>query len=343
MEEDCETTIVRSSTLRQLKILGVLDEKNEITPEAYVGHIVRLPVNRQAESLGLPLILLPPPSGDESPESKVILFFKKDKDIVVDGGFEESYLVKSFITSITQTFDSRRRKHILTPEEIEIVSKKVHSLTDWDVLRLIEENNVAFQPHFGWSHTIKMSTQVEDGVIDLPLLKRRFKLASCVKLPQPAINDLLGDEHRCNEYLKDPARASQYAENMIRYLWLWRALSKDEWENLIRVVLSNWERMSTGWPDLNLISPAYGLLMVEVKGKDKLHNSQIYTLLRLREVLGPQRIAIAWANAISRDLPFDNRQHQASVWSWIRSGSARQTVQIENWSQFYNPNRALIQ
>lgn len=343
MDNDGDVTTVRSDILRQLKVLGVLDERNEITPEAYVGYIARLPVNQQAESLGLPLILLPPPNGDDSPEAKVMRFFAKDKSVVVDGGFEESYLIRSFITSITEAFDSRKRKHSLTPDEIEWSAKRVHSLTDRDVLRLIEENNVVFQPHFGWSHTIKMPDEVEAGDIDVGLLKRRFKMASCVKLPQPAINDLVGDELRCNEYLKEPARASQYAKNMIQYIWLWRALTKDEWERLIRVVLSNWEKMSSGWPDINLISPEYGLLMVEVKGKDKLHNSQIYTLLRLREVLGPQRVAVAWANAVARDIPFDNQFHQESVWQWIRAGSSRRADQIENWKHLYNLSRALVQ
>lgn len=313
MNSNVDVTAIRNQTLRQLKILGVLNERNEITPEAYVGYIARLPVNQQAESLGLPLILFPPPNGDDSPERKVMRFFAKDRSVVVDGGFEESYLVRSFITSIADSFDSRKRKHTIKPDEIEVSAKRVHSLLDKDVLRLIEENNPVFQPHFGWSHTIKMPDEVEVGSIDIAFLKRRFKAASCIKLPQPAINDLAGDELRCKEYLKERARASQYANNMIKYIWLWNALSKNEWEKLIRVVLSNWERMSSGWPDLNLISPKYGLIMVEVKGKDKLHNSQIYTLLRLREVLGPERVAVAWSNTVARDIPFDNQIHQESV------------------------------
>ena len=156
MDNNGEMTTVRSDLLRQLKTLGVLDDRNEITPEAYVGYIARLPVNRQAESLGLPLILLPPPNGEDSPESKVMRFFAKDRNVVVEGGFEESWLLKSFITSITKAFDSRARKHSLTPEEVETASKKVHSLTEQEVLRLIEEKNVVFQPEFGYSQMVKM-------------------------------------------------------------------------------------------------------------------------------------------------------------------------------------------
>ena len=343
MEGESDVTTVRSHTLDQLKLLGVLDERNEITPEAYVGHIARLPVNQQVESLGLPLILLPPPSGNTSPEAKVKRFFARKKNAVVCGGFEESYLVKSFITSIIEGFDSRKRTHSLTPAEIESSAKKIHSLTDRDVVRLMEENIVVFQPHFGWSHTVEMPDEVEAGDINLALLKRRFRKASCVRLQQPAMNDLAGDELRCEEYIKDPARAAQYAKNMIRYIWLWHALTRDEWEKLIRFVLSNWEKMSSGWPDINLISPEYGLIMVEVKGKDRLHNSQIYTLLRLREVLGPQRVAVAWTNAIAREIPLDNKLHQESVWKWLQSGSTRRADQIEHCEHFYNLSRALVQ
>lgn len=342
MEIDDQAVPISRETLNRLQALGIIDEQNRITPEAYVGYISRLPVSRQAEALGLPLILLPPPKIEESPEAKVIKFFSKDKEIYVDGGYEESYLLKSFIGSITESFDSRRRKHSLTPAEIDSAAEKVAGLTESKVMRLLEKNNVVFQQHFGFSHGIKMPQRIEVGEIDFAYLKRRFNSASCYKFLDAALNDLAGDEKRCIEYLAAPSSSTQYAENMIRYIWLWRSLSPLEWRSLIKVVLANWEKMATGWPDLNLVSPTYGLILVEVKGKDKLHTSQIYTLLRLRDVLGPERVAIAWTNAVASDIPFDNAQHQRSVWEWVRAGNRRKDHHIENWLQFYNASKALV-
>ena len=89
-------------------MLLVLSVQKGATPEAYVGYISRLRVNEKAQTLGLLLIVLPPPIGKSNPEKKVATFFANDKNLYVGAGFEESYILRSFIGSITPDFIVRK-------------------------------------------------------------------------------------------------------------------------------------------------------------------------------------------------------------------------------------------
>jgi hypothetical protein len=55
--------------------------------------------------------------------------------------------------------------------------------------------------------------------------------------------------------------------------------------------------MYAGWPDITLYATKIGLTLLEIKGDDKIHSSQIFTILKLKEVLGSKRIAILWLNS----------------------------------------------
>ena len=61
-------------------------------------------------------------------------------------------------------------------------------------------------------------------------------------------------------------------------LSVWRSLSRKSWYQLAKVTLTDWDKMYAGWPDITIHSPSEGLSLVELK---------------LKEVLGPNRIAIA--------------------------------------------------
>tara|TARA_R110000787_G_scaffold74331_1_gene165238 strand:- start:371 stop:1402 length:1032 start_codon:yes stop_codon:yes gene_type:complete len=330
------------SSLRLLKALGVLDSSNQITPEAYIGYVMRLPVNEQAQALGIPLIVLPPPRGEDGPEKVVTKFFSRERGLHVDGGYEESYLLRSFITSVVSGFNARKKKHSITQEQIAELSQEISGLTEGQVIRRLEENNVVFQPHFGWAYSILMPESTEQAPYSMASLRSRFYKANCYRLPAAATNDLEGNKVRCEEYLRSKERAEQYARNMIAYLWLWRSLSPAEWASLVAVVLENWDKMASGWPDINVVSPEAGLILIEVKGKDKLHTSQVYTLLKLREVLGPHRVAIAWANRIAKDLPFDNSEHQESIWEWLRTPPEKRSNMLKHPEHFYCASKALL-
>jgi hypothetical protein len=342
MAEHSENSHPSENSLRLLKALGVLDSSNRITPEAYIGYVTRLPVNEQAQAIGIPLILLPAPRGDDGPEKVVAKFFSKERGLHVDGGYEESYLLRSFITSVVPGFNARKKKHLISNEQIAEISREVSGLTEGQVIRRLEKNNVVFQPHFGWAYSIKMPETADHAPYSESELRSRFYKATCYRLPEAVINDLEGNEARCGEYLKSKERAEQYAKNMLTYLWLWRSLSPAEWQSLIAVVLENWDKMASGWPDINVVSPESGLILIEVKGKDKLHTSQVYTLLKLREVLGPHRVAIAWANRIAKDLPFDNSEHQESVLAWLRTPPDQRSNTLKHPSNFYCVSKSLL-
>lgn len=342
MTEESDRVDFTATDLALMKALGIIDAQGRLTPEAYVGYVTRLRVNEQAQALGLPLIVLPPPSKKSSPEKKVADFFSKDKTLYVDGGFEESYMLRSFITSIAVGFNARKRKHKLSNSEIQAIADEVSALSEEEVIRRLEENNVVFQPHFGWAYSIRMPDAAPDVPYDAEKLVRRFRDSICYQLEAPSINDLEGNKQRCTQYIRSKTRAKQYADLMLSYLWLWRSLSPLKWADLVRVSLENWDKMATGWPDINIVSPDYGLILVEAKGKDKLHTSQVYTLLKLREVLGPERIAIAWTNRIVYDLPLCNFEHQDSVWRWIRTRPERRKNNLKHPGTFYSADKALL-
>lgn len=340
MAENPDQQHLDEGSIKLLRALGVLDGQNHVTPEAYIGFVTRRPVNEQAQALGIPLVLLPPPRGEESPESTVSKFFSKEKGLHVDGGYEESYLLRSFITSVAVGFNAKKKKHSLSHEKVAAIAKTVSTLTEEQVIRLLEENNVVFQPHFGFAYSIQMPERADESPYTMEKLIERFFKAACYQLEEPAINDLEENEARCNEFLRSKEGAKHYAKLMLTYLWVWRSLSSFEWSSLIKVVLENWDKMATGWPDINIVGPETGLILVEVKGKDKLHTSQVYTLLKLKEVLGPQRFAIAWVNRIAMGV--ENREHQESVWEWVRTSPENRANTIKHPKSFYCASKVLL-
>ena len=129
---------IDAAKIRLLQQLGVLDENHDVTPEGFIGFVTRLPVNEQAQALGLPLILLPPRPQNQKPETTAIEFFSRQKNLSVSGGYGESYLLRSFISSIVSEFEERKRKHRISKEQIESISDRVAEFEECDILHLIE-------------------------------------------------------------------------------------------------------------------------------------------------------------------------------------------------------------
>ena len=328
--------------IQLLQKLGVLDENCDVTPEGFIGFITRMPVNEQAQALGLPLILLPPHPDNRKPEAKVVDFFSKDKKLSIYGGFGESYLLRSFISSVVGEFEERKRKHKISKEQIDLIATRVLGYSESDIIHLIEKNNVVFQRHFGWVYSIEYPP-ISDHESYFPKdLISRFSKCTYYKLPMPPTNDQEQAEIDVREYLLSKTRAKQYAKQMLDYLYVWRSLTPQHWARFIRMVLTHWDKMSTGWPDINIVSPHGGLVLIEVKGKDKLHTSQIFTLLKLREVLGPERVAIAWVNRVARDLSFDNSKHRASALEWINTPSHTRTNSLLHPKGFYDLSKSKV-
>lgn len=332
---------VSRKKLEVLRSLGVLDENLEISPEALVGYITRLPVNKQAEAMGLPLIALPPLPNNGKPERKVIAFLSNSKELEVRGGFGESYFIRSFISSLIGEFNERKRKHTLTNAQINSIVARATNFTEQNVVHLLEQNNVVFQRHFGFAYGLRYPDVPKIEHFSKTDLLERFKKIKHYKFDNAAINDLAASEAEAIEYLSKSTNAARYAEQICSYLYLWRSLERETWGKLISTVLRNWDKMATGWPDVNVIGQNGQLALIEVKGKDKLHTSQVFTLLKLREVLGPQRLAIAWVNRIVYDLPFDNKVHRDSVMAWINAPANERTNSLQHWEGFYSHESAI--
>ena len=171
-------------------------------------------------------------------------------------------------------------------------------------------------------------------------LLARFSKCAHYKLSMPPLNDQAQAEKEVMEYLSSKIRAKQYAKQMSDYLYVWRSLTSQHSARFIKTVLTHWDKMSTGWPDINIVSQHGGFVLIEVKGKDKLHTSQVFTLLKLREVLGPERVAIAWVNRIARELSFDNALHRASALEWINAPHHERTNSLLHPANFYNPSKS---
>lgn len=332
---------VSRKKLEVLRSLGVLDEDLEVSPEAFVGYITRLPVNKQAEAMGLPLIVLPPLPNDGKPERKVIAFLSNNKELEVSGGFGESYLLRSFISSLIGEFNERKRTHSLTRVQIDSIVARIINFTEQNVVHLLEQNNVVFQRHFGFAYGLRYPEVPKIDRFSKTDLLERFKNIRHYKFDNAAINDLAASEAEATEYLSNNTNAARYAEQIVSYLYLWRSLERETWGNLVSTVLRNWDKMATGWPDVNVIGQNGQLALIEVKGKDKLHTSQVFTLLKLREVLGPERLAIAWVNRIVYDLPFDNKVHRDSVTAWISTPANERKNSLQHWEGFYSHERAI--
>ena len=341
LDENADFRHISNLDFNLLQTLGILDASGAVTPEAYCGYISRLKLNEQAQALGLPLIITPPPFKNSNPEVKISKFLSNDKSLYVDSGFQESYLVRNFLSAFSPLFDFFKRNHELSDVEIHKVVSTIEKIDNAGILKLIEQQYFS-NIHFGFAYGIRATRTLVSENISIDYLKSRFKLAECYLFHEPSINNLESDKGECLSYLKSKVRAKQYADNMMKNIILWKSLPAATWADLYRICAENWPKMSTGWPDINCLSESNGLFLVEVKGKDKLHNSQIFTLGKLREVLGPERIAIAWANRIAYDLPQLNSDHQISVWNWINTKTDSRVNDIEHPLFFYDKEKCIF-
>lgn len=287
----------------------------QVTPEAYFGAIARKPVNKQAELLGIPVIIRPFRKNSGSPEKQFMTYFKSRVPMRVDGG--ESYntegsIIKQLLSLLIPEFDYRKRKHNYTDSEIERQIKHLSEMKDKDILQACENfldpNDMKFK--------YKAINDPEQKITK-SFLSKRFDSAN-VKITSQWIDERPDEERIFLAKNKD--RKDNYIRYNLEQIELWNSLSPDEWLSLSNIVLKNWEQMYAGWPDLTFFSKDLGLILVEIKARDRVHASQVFTLLKLKEILTEKRMAIGWLN--SGKINFSGEvysSHMDEVLKWFNS------------------------
>jgi len=300
--------LISDETANLLTELGVLNENMEITPEAYVGAISRKPVDEQARMLGLPVIIRPFTKKGGSPEKQFIKYFQSRVKENIDGGESwstEGYLIKSLLSFIIPEFDYRSRTHNYSNKEI---AEQVFRITELNSIDIVEKCELFLGESRDGVALDFSSEHSKDVEINKTFLRNRFKNSR----PYIASGQIFdeSDEERFSK-AKIKERENNYINFLLGYLELWHSLSRDEWKDLAETTLQNWRKMFSGWPDLIFFSKENGLTLIEIKGSDKIHASQVYTLLKLKEVLGSNRIAIGWLN--SGKINFSGKYYSAHM------------------------------
>lgn len=318
-----------SETIDQLIKLEILNDNLEITPQAYVGVISRKPVNEQAEMLGVPLIVRPFKKNDMSPEKQFIRYFSSRVPGYIDGGDDwssEGYIIKSLLSYIVPEFEHRSRKHNYSNEEIKI---QVECILSYSEINIIEKCEVLLSSRDYVDLDFNAYTKLQDRV-DKKYLRERFRCAKgSISQYSPIFEESTEERVMIS---KSKEYESTYIDYCLNYIELWRSLSKEEWLSLAEITLSNWSKMFAGWPDLTFYSESLGLTLVEIKEKDKIHTSQIYTILKLKEALGPKRLAVGWLNSGRINFSgqyYTNHMKEVISWfntSWVERKSFTQEV-----------------
>lgn len=300
--------------------LNILDSNLKVTPEAYTASVSRKPVDEQAKLLGIPVIIRPETNKALSPEKQFIDYFRKRTKDHIDGGESystEGYLIKQLLTNIIPGFDYRSRSHNYNKKAIEKQIDVINHLDNHEVLRRCESFTIHSEIKFIFDDD-KPNTDIDERY-----LRHRFREAKAI------ITSLHIDERTDSERIeiaKGKDREEIYTKYNLRMLELWDSLSKEEWHKLANIVLENWDKMYAGWPDLTIFSRKNGLTLIEIKGKDKIHPAQVFTLLKLKEVLGPNRIAIGWINSGKiKSSGQVYKAHMEEVTQWLNTNWTHRT------------------
>ena len=324
-----EMPYITDETAATLRNLGVLDPDLKVTSEAYAGPVARSNVFGQARILKLPLICLRPQSG-QSPERQVVRFCKSTTKASVDTG--EGYWIKSFIGCLVPFFDYRKRKVSLDENNLTPYLEAIDDITESDIVRLIEIKEIkqSLGDNF-WRVFPQEISQTNN--ISATFLRERFMQTSINK-PDHIITE--------EEWRKAKVEAfsrrwkKYYVDSILGYLKLWRCLPRSTWITFIERVIGDWEKLYTGWPDVTVIDKNGFVTLIEVKGSDKVHASQVYTLLELRNILGRGSVCLAWVNrntiTIQNDLYLD---HLRQAREFISSPpKKRKDPHIPDWVEY---------
>lgn len=286
------TARISEEQIRILIELNILDSNLEVTPDAYTASIARKPVDEQAKLLGIPVIIRPATNDKLTPEKQFIEYFSKRTNDYIDGGDSystEGYLIKQLLTHIISGFDYRSRSHNYNKKVIAKQIDIISTLNDYEVLKRCENFTTLSGMKFIFEDDQNFNFDISESY-----LRQRFRKSKVIIVSHHI--DEKTDLERITEE-KSKHREDIYTKYNLKILELWNSLSKEEWHKLAKITLENWGKMYAGWPDLTFFSRKNGLTLIEIKGKDKIHPTQVFTLLKLKEVLGPNRIAIGWINS----------------------------------------------
>lgn len=266
---------IDSGVVEKLIELGVLDKYHKIAPEAYVSATLRKPVDKQAEILGINLIIKAKRGNGKDIEGEFVKYFKNK--IKANFSNDEGHMIKTMMNLIAPEFITRSKVVNFSEDRILELSKSPHRVNEWMLLNEIEKNIL-----YSWfgAEPIFPPNEVDISIIDRKCLLARQK------------NIIV-------EGKNIDSKTSSYVSSALEWLNLWRSLSPYQWEELLKISMLNWEKMNSGWPDLSIFSEELGLTLVEIKGSDKIHNNQVYTLLKLKEVLGKNALAIGWVRELN--------------------------------------------
>jgi len=303
--------MISRGTLLKLQELGILGNDGEIKPDAYQGLIANKPVVTQAKILGIPVIHRPFRADGTSPEEQFVTYFRKRTTATFEGGESwatEGFIIKSLISSIIPGFDYRKKKVDLSKSEIEYRLEMVAELDAWDVA-------IAQEPKFD---NIEISYDFgpkPNGVFSPSTLRERFRKSRVY-----GSYSSTGLDKEVVEEAKSKEKESNYVRLLSEYVCLWESMNQGDWQKIIGLVLREWSRIYAGWPDITIFSKATGLTLVEIKGKDKVHPNQVYTLMKLKDILGSSRMAIGLINTPQFDFSSDIRKaHTESVVEWLNT------------------------
>lgn len=269
--------------------------------------------------MGIPLVVLPPLNGNGRPERKAALFFKGIPDTYVDGGHggEESNLLRSFLTCLVDEFDARKRRQLIDVQDLAEIERRISDFTESDVLLQLEKKSTLGTYYFnGFSIKWPDSACVAGASIAASDIQSRFESATPIRVGAVPCGEEVEARKHIENYLANARNAKRHVSSMYHYLLLWRTFSSSRWGRIVCDIIRNWDRMWAGWPDINILHPRGGITVVEVKGRDRIHPSQVYTLLKLRDLLGGDRIAIAWVNQAFYAYRVSAAHHEA-VRHWI--------------------------
>ena len=266
---------LKDSTITQLIKFGILDKDLNITPNAVIPLILRKPLEKQCELLGIRFIYRRPTGKNAGVEDQMSTYLVNRY-----GGFadkSECYWLKRLFEALIEGFDASKKKKYLTDRELKEQCAKIDKINDARIVYWYEQCMY---------EDIEFHGEISE--ITKPTLRARYKAS---KSKEPLwVESKKDKEDRLSLWRR---RINNYIYNVTETLSLWHSLTPNIWSKLAWTAISDWENMRFGWPDVTHVDRRGQLRLIEIKSHgDKLHKHQIYVLQKLVNALGKDRICV---------------------------------------------------
>lgn len=269
---------LKDKTITKLIKLGILDVDLNITPNAIMPNVLRLPLREQCEMLGIRLIYRRPTSKKADVEKQMCTYLVNRYGGFADASVSgECYWIKGMFSALVEGFDFKKKRIQLTDKELKKKCAKISSIYDALIVYWYEQHLY---------DNIEFCGEITD--ISKSTLDARYKAS---KSKEPLWEESIEAKKERLGWWKGHRKS--YIHNVMKMIALWHSLTPDTWSKLAWTVLSDWNNMYSGWPDINHVDKHGQLRLFEIKKHgDKLHTHQIYVLQKLLTVLGEDRIAV---------------------------------------------------